>query len=250
MTHTSASTVQLDKKLRALKLSGILDTLDLRLTQSKDDGLSYGEFLELLLEDELNRRADRKSKRLFKKAKLPFNKDLSDFDFSFQPSVNKKEILDLASLNFIEKKENIIFIGQPGTGKTHLSVALGVRALLRGYSVLFTTVWQMINNLTQSRADLSYQQKVKAYLKPDLLILDELGYRSMAESTVEDFFEIITGRYEKGSTIITSNRSFNEWDKVFLDKTLTSAIIDRLIHHCHNIMITGESYRFKNRNKK
>lgn len=241
---------QINQKLKQLKLSGVINTLDLRLAQAKSDNLSYSQFLELLLEDEFNQRADNRAKRLFKNAKLPFNKDLSDFDFAFQPSIKKKEILELANLSFIEKKENIIFIGQPGTGKTHLSVALGVRALSRGYSVLFTSVWEMINTLTQSRADLSYHQKVKRYLKPDLLILDELGYRSMAESTVEDFFEIITGRYEKGSIIITSNRSFNQWDKVFLDKTLTTAILDRLIHHCHNIVIKGESYRFKHRNQK
>jgi DNA replication protein DnaC len=236
--------------MRQLKLSGMMESLDLRIEQAKGDNLAYSEFLEILVEDEFNRRADNRSKRLFKQAKFPFNKDLSEFDFSFQPSIKKKEILELATTTFVERKENVIFIGQPGTGKTHLSVALGLKALAKGYSVLFTTVWEMIETLTQSRADLSYQQKVKRYLKPDLLILDELGYRSMAESTVEDFFEIVTGRYERGAIIITSNRSFNEWGKVFLDQTLTTAILDRLIHHCHNIVIKGESYRLKHRSQK
>ena len=145
----------------------------------------------------------------------------------------------------MEKKANILFIGQPGTGKTHLSVALGLKALGYGKTVLFSSVWEMIQRLQASRADFSYQKKIEEYLKPDLLILDELGYRSMAEKTVEDVFEIVSRRYEKGSIIITTNRNITEWDKVFIDRTLTSAIVDRLMHHSVVIEIKGESYRFK-----
>ena len=153
----------------------------------------------------------------------------------------------MASCHFLQRHANIIFIGQPGTGKTHLAVALTLAALGRGKTALFTTVWDMINTLQQSRADYSYQRKMQQYLKPDLLILDELGYRSMAESTVEDFFEIVSRRYEKGSIIITSNRPIHLWDSVFVDKTLTTAVVDRLMHHSHVIEIKGESYRFKKR---
>lgn len=238
------------KKLRDFKLSGITRTLEVRLTQAVDQNLSHREFLELLLEDEVNQRSDNKRKRLYSRARLPFEKDLEDFDFTFQPSVKKAEILELATGNFIGKHENIIFIGQPGTGKTHLSVALDLKALSYGYTVLFTSVADMIISLEQSRADLSYQKKIQQYLKPDLLILDELGYKNMAESTVEDFFEIVSRRYEKGSIIITSNRDFQEWDKIFIDKTLTGAILDRLVHHCHLITIKGESYRVYHRNQK
>ena len=237
------------KKLKQFKLSGIARSLDLRIQQAKNDNLAYSDFLSLLLEDEANQRGDNKQRRLYQQAKLPFEKGLEDFDFTFQPSIKKKEILELAACQFIQRKENIIFIGQPGTGKTHLSVSLALRALGYGCRVLFTTVWEVINTLQQSRADFSYHKKVQQYLKPDLLVLDELGYRSMAENTVEDFFEIISQRYEKGSIIITSNRDFQNWDKIFIDKTLTGAILDRLIHHCHTIVIKGESYRFKNRKK-
>lgn len=238
---------ELQKQLRAFKLSGMVDTLEMRLKEAGDDKLSYSEFLSLLLEDEINKRTDNKRGRLYHGARLPFEKGLEDFDFTFQPTLKKQEILELGTCHYLEKKANIIFIGQPGTGKTHLSVALALAALGRGKTVLFTTVWDMINQLQQSRADYSYQKKIQSYLKPDLLILDELGYRSMLESTVEDFFEIVSKRYEKGSIIITGNRPVQQWDSVFVDKTLTTAVVDRLMHHCTVIEIKGESYRFKKR---
>jgi DNA replication protein DnaC len=240
-------TVEIEKKLKEYRLSGMIQTLEMRVKQATEDNLGYAEFLGLLLEDETNKRSDNKHARLYHGAHLPFEKGLEDFDFTFQPTVKKQDILELATLRFLDKKANILFQGLPGTGKTHLSVALALKALSYGKTVLFTSVWDMITQLQQSRADYSYQKKIQIYLKPDLLILDELGYRSMAESTVEDFFEIVSRRYEKGSIIITTNRSINEWDKVFIDKTLTTAVVDRLLHHCTVIEIKGESYRFKKR---
>jgi DNA replication protein DnaC len=238
---------QLEGQLRAFRLSGMAKTITTRMKQAESGNLSCTEFLGLLLEDEANARADNRRQRLYKAARLPFEKGLEDFEFVFQPSINKREIIELSSCQFLETRKNILFIGQTGTGKTHLSVAIALSALAQGKTVLFTTVWDMINRLQQSRADLSYHKKIQAYLKPDLLILDELGYRSMAERTVEDFFGIISKRYEKGSLIITTNRELKEWDKVFIDKTLTSAIVDRLLHHSRIIEIRGESYRHKHR---
>lgn len=247
MNQILLPTSVLEKKLREFKLSGMVGTLEIRIKQAQEEKLGYTEFLGLLLEDETNKRSDNRRRELYRGAHLPFEKGIEDFDFSFQPSIQKQEIRELATLRFIDKKSNILFIGQPGTGKTHLSVALALQALGQGKTVLFTSVWEMIGQLQQSRADLSYQKKIQFYLKPDLLILDELGYRSMAESTVEDFFEIVSRRYEKGSIIITSNRPVHEWDSVFIDKTLTTAVVDRLMHHASIIEIKGESYRFKKR---
>lgn len=237
------------RKLKDFKLSGIARTVPVRLEEAASSSLSHQEFLELLLEDEANQRTENRRRELYGSAHLPFKKGMDEFDFTFQPSVKKVELLNLATGNFITKRENVIFIGQPGTGKTHLSIALALSALGHGYRVLFTSVWDMITTLEQSRADMSYQKKIQLYSKPDLLILDELGYRNMAASTVEDFFEIVSKRYEKGSIIMTSNRPFVEWDKIFIDKTLTGAILDRLVHHSHIITIKGESYRVQHRDK-
>ena len=152
---------ELKKNLRSFKLSGMVDTLEMRLKESGEDKLPYSEFLGLLLEDEVNKRADNRRVRLYHGARLPFAKGMEDFDFTFQPSLKKQEILELPTCHFLERRANVVFIGQPGTGKTHLSVAVALQALGRGKTVLFTTVWEMINTLQQSRADYSYQKKIQ-----------------------------------------------------------------------------------------
>ena len=237
----------LQKRLSELKLAGIRNTLEIRLKQAEGDSMPYAEFLTLLIEDEMTNRGDNKRKKLYRKAHMSSAKSIEDFDFSFQPSIKKRELLDLATGNFLTTATNILFIGQPGTGKTHLATSLGLRALALNKTVLFTTLWDMLDTLHQSRADLSFQKKIQMYVAPDLLIIDELGYKPLSPQAVQDLFEIIAKRYEKKAIIITSNRSIAEWDKIFLDKTLTTALLDRLLHHCRVIEIKGESYRIRNK---
>lgn len=233
------------KDLRNLKLSGIAKTLEVRNEQAIKEKLSYMEFLELLIEDELANRKDNSYKKRFQKAHFPFTKTLEEYDFNFQPTLNRQEIYNLATCEFIRKKENVVFIGPPGTGKTHLSISIGIKALQQGYKVIFTTVSDMMGALFESKADNSYAQKLKYYLSSDLLILDELGFRKLNEHIVDQFYEIISQRYEKGSLIITSNKTFDEWGNIFWDSILASAILDRIVHHCHLVLIKGESYRMR-----
>ena len=238
------------KDLRNLKLSGIAKTLEVRNEQAIKEKLSYMEFLELLIEDELANRKDNSYKKRFQKAHFPFTKTLEEYDFNFQPTLNRQEIYNLATCEFIRKKENVVFIGPPGTGKTHLSISIGIKALQQGYKVIFTTVSDMMSALFESKADNSYAQKLKYYLSSDLLILDELGFRKLNEQIVDQFYEIISQRYEKGSLIITSNKTFDEWGNIFWDSILASAILDRIVHHSHLVLIKGESFRMREQTEK
>ena len=237
-------------KLKALKLSGIAKTFDIRNDEAIKENLSYVEFFELLLNDESsNRIANAKSKRLHS-ARFPNHKTIEEYNFNYQPNLNRKEIYNLATCEFIRNKENIAFIGPSGTGKTHISIAIGINAISQGYSVLFTTVNQMLDELYMARADNSVNKKLKKYISPDLLILDELGLKKLSQNNIDDFYEIISKRYETGSIIVTSNKKFDEWAKIFYDPVLATAILDRFIHHCKFGGIDGESYRMKQRQEK
>lgn len=233
-------------KLRDFKLSGIHQSLDERLAYAKEKSLSYKDFLTLLLEDETNNRRDNSYKKRYSKAKLPAYKTIENFDFNFQPSINKRTINDCLTCQFVEERKNIIFIGNPGTGKSHLSIAMAISALKKNYKVLFTTTAQMLHDLHVSKADNSYNRKLDFYLVPDLLIIDELGFKKIPNYSSDDFFEVISRRYEQGSIIITTNKSFELWGEIFADNILASAILDRIVHYSEIIKINGPSYRQKN----
>ena len=232
-------------RLREFKLSGIYNSYEERIKYATDKSLSYEEFLEMLLEDEVNNRADNSYKKRYSKAKFPYSKNIEDFDFSFQPSIDKRVINDICTCQFVKDRRNVVFIGSPGTGKTHISIGIGIKAVLKGYKVLFTQVNEMLQNLYFSKADNSYYGKLNYYLSPDLLILDELGFKKIPAYSADDFFEVISKRYEKGSVIITTNKSFDSWGDIFADPVLASAIIDRIVHYSTIINIKGPSYRRK-----
>jgi len=233
-------------RLKEFKLAGMLGSVDERINYANENSLPYGSFLELLCEDEENNRRDNSYKKRYSKAKLPSYKTLEEFDFSFQPSIDKKLINDAATCSYLEEKKNLVFIGNPGTGKSHLSIALGVKALARGYKVLFSSTGEMLRQLHMSKADNSYYKKFNEYTEPDLLILDELGFKKLANYSSDDFFEVIAKRYERGSTIITTNKEFENWGEIFDDNILAEAIKDRVVHYAMVCKITGPSYRAKN----
>lgn len=236
----------LKTRLKGFKLSGIYHSIEERLTYAQQNNLAYQEFLEILMEDEYNNRRDNSYKKRYVRAKLPSYKTIEDFNFAFQPSIDKKIINDCTTCSFVKERRNIVFIGNPGTGKSHLSIALSIKALMKGYKVLFTPVSEMLYNLNAAKADNSYYKKVDFYLTPDLLVLDELGFKKLPSYSADDFFEIISKRYEKGSLIITTNKSFEQWSDIFTDNVLAAAILDRIVHHSVIIKINGPSYRSKN----
>jgi DNA replication protein DnaC len=241
------STHPLLPKLKQLKLSGMLNTLELRAEQASQAQLSPLEFFALLLDDELERREqNRMAYRLGASGCNP-SKTLSHFDFSV--GVNRSFITDLAVCSFIQRHENVLFCGPTGVGKTHLANALGIEALKRNFRVISKSTYRLLNDLNASRANGSYNRIIAAILRCDLLILDDFGLQTLSPVSIQDLYEIICERYEMGSILITSNRAFEEWAEIFNNDLLSSAALDRLTHHAHSLIIQGESYRQLSRRK-
>jgi len=214
----------------------VLDTVAARSEEGK---ASYLAFLDHLLEEEVAAKEKRRIDTALKIAGLPFGKTIEEYDFSFHPHLDKKAVMELFDLTFVTKHENVIFLGPPGVGKTHLAVALAIKACSHGFKVYFTTMNTLIGKLKES------QSKGKAYLNSSLVIVDEVGYLPVDTREAYLFFQFISYRYEKSSTIITSNKSFIDWQELFGDPVIASAILDRLLHHSRVINIKGHSYRLK-----
>lgn len=238
--HPREELVPLLKKLR---LSGVLETLDLRIGEACSDDVSHHEFLVRVLRDEVERREAKQLGARLRRANFEHAKTLEDFDFQFNPTVPKSTVIDLATCGFVGKQENVLLLGQTGVGKSHVAQALGHRACRAGYTALFVTAHDLFRELRAARADGTLQRKLQRFLQVDLLILDDLGLRPMQSTDPVDLYDLIRGRYERGSIVITSNRDTDELMGLFPDALLGNAAMDRLLHHAHIIRLTGRSYR-------
>jgi DNA replication protein DnaC len=229
--------------LKKLRLSGVLQTLDLRTKQAVDDDLAHTEFLYRLLQDEAERRDAKQLDQRLRRASFEHGKTIEDFDFHFNPQIPKAKVLELATCAFVDKHENVLLVGQAGVGKSHLAQALGHRACRAGHSVLNVSAHALLIQLRASRADGSYERRLLRFTTPDVLILDDVGLRPLTGDEPIDLYEIIRSRYERATTIFTSNRDVEEWTPLFGDALLASAAMDRLLHNAHVIVIEGDSYR-------
>jgi len=237
---------QLTPHLRRLRLSGILETLEARQRQAVMEQLGHLEFLSLLVMDEVERRNMRQLSGRLKRAGFSADMTLESFNFAFNPTINRHQMLDLATARFVERKENVFLIGPSGVGKTHLACSLAHAACRRGFEVLFYKTSHLLRHLHQGRADGTWSARLAACLKPDLLILDDWGLKAFGQPASDDLYELLTERYEKGSLIVTSNRALDEWAELWGDALVASAALDRMVHHAHVITITGKSYRARN----
>ena len=234
-------------QLKALKLGRMLDTLDVRLDQARKGQLGYLEFLQLILQDEIERRRALGLRLRLQRASFEEPKTLEEFDFSCMPGIQPAAVRDLATGLFIEKREHVLLYGPAGVGKTHLAQAFGHQACRMGRSVLFVKAAKFFRTLQSSRADNSWEADLRRFLTPDLLILDDFGLKPMSMGQAEDFYEVVAERHLRGSIIVTSNRPPADWLPLFPDPVMANSALDRLAHNAHHLVLKGDSYRKRQR---
>jgi DNA replication protein DnaC len=239
----------MQQPLKQLGLTQLEQALPTLFETARQEQWTYEQFLKRAIASELEGRDRRAAARRMTAAHLPVVKTLQAFDFSFQPNLSERLLWELADLSFVQSATNIVFLGPPGTGKTHLSLALAVKALAAGYSALFTTLTQLAEALDTASYPGLVRQRLRRYTTPSVLIIDEVGYTKLSPGQAHHFFELVTARYEHGSILLTSNTSFSEWGSLLGDEILASALLDRLLHHAEVIAINGRSYRMKDRRR-
>jgi DNA replication protein DnaC len=235
--------------LERLKLMRVPERLDQLAEEAAKESWTYVEFLDRVLDVEVSARVERDVTMKTRLARFPFVKTLEQFDFSFQPALNEAQLRELATARFVAHGENILLLGPPGVGKTHLAVSLGVAAIMQGISVVFFTVADLVDLVQQDLKEDRLERRLYSLCKPKLLILDEMGYVPLDQRSAQFLFRLISRRYQKGSIILTSNKSYGEWGDVVSDYVLATAMLDRLLHYSTTINIRGESYRLREKRK-
>lgn len=234
---------QLVPLLKQLRLSGILDSLEMRNRQAIEEKLAYTDFLSMLIQDEVARRDQRRLAMRLRRAGFQAHKTLEGFDFDFNPTINRSQVMDLATGRFMAEHANVLIVGPCGTGKSHLAQALGHCAIRQGYDVLFTSQGKMLRQFQAARAVGALDRKLQALARVDLLVIDDFGLKPFTAAQDEDFHDLVAERYEKRATIITSNLAFEEWGEAYGNKLLGAATIDRLGHGAYRVILNGKSFR-------